>query len=126
MVLMSSKRLVDEELAVSMMRIFAARASAELERRQHEQDLKKSEALFRQVILFVQARGDGVTPPIALANNSHQQVAEGISPMVYVATPNYDKFLYVSPASQRILGRSPQEFQQVKATCFWLCLISVI
>ncbi len=49
MVLMSSKPLVEEELAISLLRIFAARASAELERRQHEQNLKKSETLFRQV-----------------------------------------------------------------------------
>ncbi len=49
LVLLSSKPLVEEELAISLFRIFAVRASAEQERRQHEQNLKKSETLFRQV-----------------------------------------------------------------------------
>ncbi len=33
--------------------------------------------------------------------------------MVYVATLDYNKFLYVSPASYRILGHSSQEFIEV-------------
>ncbi len=34
--------------------------------------------------------------------------------MVYVATPDYNEFLYVSPASYRILGHSSQEFIEVQ------------
>jgi PAS domain S-box-containing protein len=83
MVLMSRHAIHDTERAEMVMDIFAGRASAEFERRQHEVELKKSELLFRQV-------------------------TDNIAPMVYVATPGLDEFHYVSRPFATMWGMQPE------------------
>jgi PAS domain-containing protein len=82
MVLMSRKPICDAERAETMMEIFAGRASAEFERRQHELAMKKTDLLFRQV-------------------------TDNIAPTVYVATPGLTEFLYVSPRFATFWGLQP-------------------
>jgi PAS domain S-box-containing protein len=87
MVLMSRKPIVDAERAEMVMDIFAGRASAEFERRQHEVAMKKSDLLFRQV-------------------------TDNIAPMVYVATPGLSEFHYVSPPFAQLWGLPPERLLQ--------------
>jgi PAS domain S-box-containing protein len=87
MVLMSRHVIHDAERAEMVMDIFAGRASAEFERRQHEVALKKSELLFRQV-------------------------TDNIAPMVYVATPGLAEFHYVSAPFVTMWGHPPGQLLQ--------------
>jgi PAS domain S-box-containing protein len=87
MVLMSRKPICGAERAETMMDIFAGRASAEFERRQHELAMKKTDLLFRQV-------------------------TDNIAPMVYVATPGLAEFHYVSAPFVTMWGHPPGQLLQ--------------
>ena len=79
--------LADPELAESLLRIFAARAAAELERQQAEESLRQSEEQFRQL-------------------------TESIREVFWLASLSGGRTLYVSPAFERVWGRSRESIER--------------
>jgi PAS domain S-box-containing protein len=86
MVVMDSRPMSDPERAESVLRIFAVRASAELERRRAEEALRRRESLFR-----------------LLAENARDIIYR------YRLAPARG-FEYVSPSVAAVTGYSPEEY----------------
>jgi PAS domain S-box-containing protein len=86
---MDGKTLKNEKLTRNILRLFAFRAAAELEREQSDHALRQSEQLFRML-------------------------AENAQDMIFRASLPDGKYEYASPASTAITGYTPEEISGVQ------------
>ncbi len=86
---MDGKMFKNENLTRNILRLFAFRAAAELEREQSHQALRQSEQLFRML-------------------------AENAQDMIFRASLPDGRYEYASPAASKITGYTPEEIAQFK------------